>query len=88
VSEQAALAINGLEAAYGRSQVLFGLSLTAPKTGVVAVLGRNGAGKTTLMKTIMGEMPATGGRVTMLGQDITQFSTEQRARLGIGYVPQ
>ena len=88
MSEQAALAIDGLETAYGRSQVLFGLSLTAPKTGAVAVLGRNGAGKTTLMKTIMGEMAATGGRVTMLGQDITQFSTEQRARLGIGYVPQ
>jgi branched-chain amino acid transport system ATP-binding protein len=82
------LRLQGLSAGYGRSQVLFGVNLTIPQRGAVAVLGRNGAGKTTLMKTIVGELDATGGTVTFAGTDVTRLSTERRIRLGIGYVPQ
>ena len=50
------LSISHLNAGYGRSQVLFDLSLAIPATGAVAILGRNGAGKTTLLKTLAGEI--------------------------------
>ena len=52
------LEVEDLSAGYGRSQVLFGLSLRAPRTGAVAVLGRNGAGKSTLLKALAGELRA------------------------------
>ena len=57
------LDIKHLDAGYGRSQVLFDVTLGIPWRGGVAVLGRNGAGKTTLMKTIVGELPAWKGEV-------------------------
>jgi branched-chain amino acid transport system ATP-binding protein len=88
VSEPPLLKVHGLCAGYGRSQVLFDLSLAARTRGAIAVLGRNGAGKTTLLKSIMGELPLTAGRVEAAGQDLTHVSTERRARLGLGYVPQ
>ena len=75
-------------ASYDRSQVLFGVSLTAPRRGAVAVLGRNGAGKTTLMKTIIGEMAAHAGEVRFDDRNATALPTDQRVRLGLGYVPQ
>src|SRR5688572_24260200 len=62
--------------------------MTAPRRGAIAVLGRNGAGKTTLMKTIVGEMTAQGGDIQFDGRDTTHLPTEQRVRLGMGYVPQ
>ena len=55
------LDIQNLDAGYGRSQVLFGVTLGVPWRGGVAILGRNGAGKTTLMKAIVGELPLLGG---------------------------
>ncbi|MFL9502395.1 ABC transporter ATP-binding protein [Rhodopseudomonas palustris] len=82
------LDIRDLDAGYGRSQVLFGVSLTAPWRGGVAILGRNGAGKTTLMKAIMGELPAKRGSVSLDSRDVTKLPTEQRVRAGFGYVPQ
>ena len=82
------LEVQDLSAGYGRVRVLFGVSLSAPKRGAVAVLGRNGAGKTTLMQAIVGELPATGGRVLLDGADATALPTERRARAGLGYVPQ
>jgi branched-chain amino acid transport system ATP-binding protein len=82
------LEISGLCAGYGRSQVLFDVGLRVPRTGAVAVLGRNGAGKSTLLKTIVGELPATSGRMTFDGRDIAGVRTEHRIRLGLGYVPQ
>jgi urea transport system ATP-binding protein len=54
----------------------------------LALLGRNGAGKTTLLRTIMGVMPAAGGRIAFAGEDITRAPSHRRARAGIGYVPQ
>ena len=86
--EQPFLNIRNLDAGYGRSRVLFDVSLSIPWRGAVAVLGRNGAGKTTLMKTIIGELAISSGEMSFDGRDITRRQTEQRARMGIGYVPQ
>jgi branched-chain amino acid transport system ATP-binding protein len=82
------LDISHLDAGYGRSQVLFDVSLGIPWRGGVAVLGRNGAGKTTLMKTIVGELAKSKGEMTFDGKDIGRSKTEDRVRMGIGYVPQ
>ena len=82
------LDIRNIDAGYGRSQVLFGVTLAVPWRGGVAILGRNGAGKTTLMKAIVGELPLLGGSVGLDGRSVGQLPTEQRIRLGLGYVPQ
>jgi branched-chain amino acid transport system ATP-binding protein len=88
VPEDRYLDIRNLDAGYGRSQVLFGVTLNVPWRGGVAILGRNGAGKTTLMKAIVGELPLLGGSITLDSRDVGQLPTEQRIRLGVGYVPQ
>jgi len=82
------LDIQNVDAGYGRSQVLFGVTLVVPWRGGVAILGRNGAGKTTLMKAIVGELPLLGGSVSLDARSIGQLPTERRIRLGLGYVPQ
>jgi branched-chain amino acid transport system ATP-binding protein len=87
-SDDRYLDIQNLDAGYGRSQVLFGVNLTVPWRGGVAILGRNGAGKTTLMKAIVGELPLLGGSVNLDARSVGQLPTEQRIRLGLGYVPQ
>ena len=82
------LDVTDLDAGYGRSQVLFGVTMQVPSRGGVAILGRNGAGKTTLMKAIVGELPLRRGSVSFDARDVSKLPTEQRIRLGIGYVPQ
>ncbi len=82
------LDIRDLDAGYGRSQVLFGVTLHVPWRGGVAILGRNGAGKTTLMKAIVGELPLLRGSISLDSRDVGQLPTEQRIRSGVGYVPQ
>jgi len=82
------LNVKDLSAGYGRSQVLFGVSMHVPQQGGVAVLGRNGAGKTTLLKAIVGELALGGGSINLDDGDIGRLPTEQRIRRGIGYVPQ
>jgi branched-chain amino acid transport system ATP-binding protein len=82
------LDIRDLDAGYGRSQVLFGVTLNVPWRGGVAILGRNGAGKTTLMKAIVGELPLLRGSIMLDSRDVGQLPTEQRIRSGVGYVPQ
>ena len=81
------LDVHGLCVSYGRSQVLFDVSLAVPRQGGVAVLGRNGAGKTTLLKTIIGEHEASGGCIAFGGRDFMRMPTERRVRMGLGYVP-
>src|SRR5262245_39857889 len=88
VSETTFLQVRELCASYGRSQVLFDVTLTAPRRGAVAVLGRNGAGKTTLLKTIVGELTPGSGSIVLDLHDITLLPTGRRIRLGLGYVPQ
>lgn len=87
-SEDKYLDIQNIGAGYGRSQVLFGVTLGVPWRGGVAILGRNGAGKTTLMKAIVGELPLLSGSVSLDARSVGQLPTEQRVRLGLGYVPQ
>jgi urea transport system ATP-binding protein len=82
------LSVESLNVSYGRTQVLFGVSLEVPTDGLVCVMGRNGVGKTTLLNTIMGVLRASDGRVTFEGRDITRMRPDERARAGIGYVPQ
>jgi branched-chain amino acid transport system ATP-binding protein len=88
VPDQQFLDVTGLDAGYGRSQVLYGIDMQVPRRGGVAVLGRNGAGKTTLMKAIVGELPLRGGAISLDAREVGKLPTEQRIRLGIGYVPQ
>ena len=82
------LSIEGLDVAYGESQVLWSVGLEVAAGELVCLMGRNGVGKTTLLKTAMGLLPARRGRVVFAGADITSWASDRRARAGIGYVPQ
>jgi len=82
------LDVSGLTAAYGRVPILTGVDFTMAKGEYLGILGHNGMGKTTLMRTIVGALPATGGRIAFDGRDVSKLPTHERARLGIGLVPQ
>lgn len=82
------LVVEGLDVAYRRTQVLFGVSLEVADGGLVCVMGRNGVGKTTLLNTVMGVLKPSAGRVVWDGRDITDLRPHQRIKAGIGYVPQ
>ncbi len=82
------LEVDGVASAYGRTQVLFDVSLEVPDDGLVCLMGRNGVGKTTLLNTIMGVIRPTRGKVVFDGRDITRLSPYQRVRAGLAYVPQ
>ena len=82
------LVVADLCSGYGRSQVLFGVSLSVPAVGALAVLGPNGAGKTTLVKTLLGYLRPTSGEVRLDGRNVTGSATQRLAREGVGYVPQ
>jgi urea transport system ATP-binding protein len=82
------LSVSAVDVAYGRSQVLFGVSLEIPDQALVCVMGRNGVGKTTLLHAIMGVLPCKSGRVRFNDTDITDWRPERRVKAGIGYVPQ
>jgi branched-chain amino acid transport system ATP-binding protein len=82
------LAIEGLRAGYGEAVVLPGMTLSIPEGQVLALLGRNGTGKTTLINSIVGITRRFGGTLSLGGQDITPMRSDQRARAGIGWVPQ
>src|SRR3989304_271194 len=73
---------------YGDSHVVRDVSFLIPEGKIVCLMGRNGVGKTTVMKTLMGLLPARGGRITFGGEDITNLRPYFRARSGIGYAPQ
>jgi branched-chain amino acid transport system ATP-binding protein len=82
------LAIENLRAGYGEAIVLPNMSLRMPEGQVLAVLGRNGTGKTTLMNSIVGVVRRFGGSITLGGRNITSMRPDERARAGIGWVPQ
>jgi branched-chain amino acid transport system ATP-binding protein len=82
------LKIEGLQAAYGHSQVLFDVSLEVNEGELVTVMGRNGMGKTTTIRTLMGLLAPKGGQVQIAGRDTTSYSPEKVARLGVGLVPE
>jgi len=83
-----ALAIAGLRAGYGSTQILQGIDLEVAQGEVVAVLGRNGVGKTTLVKSVMGLLPASAGAISVLGQDLTGLPPHHVARRGVAYAAQ
>jgi urea transport system ATP-binding protein len=82
------LSVANLNQYYGGSHILRDLSFEVPEGKVTALLGRNGVGKTTLLRTLMGLVPASGGAVKFGERDLTRAKPDERARAGIGYVPQ
>ena len=82
------LRLEGLHAGYGRIPVLHGIDLAVSEGEVVGILGHNGMGKTTLLKALAGILPASAGRVRLAGEEITRLASHERARRGLGYVPQ
>ncbi len=82
------LAVESLHVGYAESPVVQDVTLEVPAGHVVCLMGRNGVGKTTLIKSIMGLLRPTQGHLFFGGHEITHWSTSQRARAGIGYVPQ
>lgn len=81
------LELNTIEAGYGETQVLYGLSLEAKASRILAILGRNGAGKSTTLKTIMGLLPLKSGDIRFEGKPIAAQPYEI-AKSGIAYVPE
>jgi urea transport system ATP-binding protein len=86
--EAAMLAIEQLKVNYGETKILFDINLKVAKGEIVCLMGRNGVGKTTLLNTVMGLLRPRGGKITFGDRDLTGVSAYQRARSGIGYVPQ
>ena len=82
------LRIRALNQSYGGSQTLWGIDLDVAAGTRLCLMGRNGMGKTTLLKCLMGLVPVTSGTATLDGVELLARSPEERARLGIGYVPQ
>lgn len=85
---QLMLHISGLNVYYGESHILRNVDLSVPAGQMVCLIGRNGVGKTTLLKSIMGLLKPRTGTISFAGEPITYKSPDQRAKLGIGYVPQ
>jgi branched-chain amino acid transport system ATP-binding protein len=82
------LELENVEAYYGESRVLQGISLSIQSGEFVSILGRNGVGKTTLIRSILGLMDRVDGSIRLDGTEIGRFKTHERAIAGIGYVPQ
>ena len=82
------LAVSGLEASYGESQVLFGVEFDLAEGEVVTLLGRNGMGKTTTVSAIMGLVRRRSGRILLAGEEIHALAPHRIARLGVGLVPE
>jgi urea transport system ATP-binding protein len=82
------LVVEGLNQYYGGSHILRDVSFEVPAGKVTALLGRNGVGKTTLLKTLMGLVPARTGTIRFNGKDLNRVKPHDRARAGLGYVPQ
>lgn len=84
----ALLEVDGIDTYYGRSQVLFGMSLSIAAGEVVTLMGRNGMGKTTTIRSIMGLTPASSGHIRFRGDDIRGLPSYRVAKIGIGLVPE
>lgn len=87
-SESDVLVIHSLNQFYGGSHTLWDVHLIVPAGSRMCLMGRNGMGKTTLLKCIMGLLPVNSGTIVFDGTDLRSCPAEQRARIGIGYVPQ
>ena len=87
-SDTPLLEVRNIEAGYGASQVLFGVSLSIAPHQVVSLMGRNGMGKSTTIKCITGALPVRKGQILFEGQDITNLPADEIARRGIALVPE
>lgn len=81
------LEVERLDVRYGKSHVVFGLTLSVSDSEIVALLGRNGAGKTTTILGMMGLIAGTSGRIAVDGRDVSRWPAYRRARAGMAYVP-
>lgn len=77
-----------LSVSIGPVSILEQLQFKAKAGSVVGIVGHNGAGKTTLVRTVIGALPATSGQVWLAGQDVSAWRTQERVRLGVGYMPE
>ena len=82
------LAVEQLRGGYGGKPVLQDAGFKVGRGEIVAIIGRNGVGKTTLMRTLIGLMQGEAGTIRLEGRDIGALPADDRARLGIGYIPQ
>jgi branched-chain amino acid transport system ATP-binding protein len=82
------LEIRELNAWYGASHILHGVSIAVEQGEVVALVGRNGAGKTTTIRSIMGLMARATGHISFAGEDLMALQAHERFRLGLAYVPE
>ena len=82
------LEVTNIDLFYGAAQALRGISLTVKPGSVTCVLGRNGVGKTSLLRAIVGQHRVAKGEIRLAGHDLTALAPFERARLGVGYVPQ
>lgn len=82
------LEVKDLTLHYGGSQILYGVDLEAKAGEVTCLMGTNGVGKTSLLKALAGVHPASGGTITLDGEELGKMSAHARAQRGIGYVPQ
>jgi branched-chain amino acid transport system ATP-binding protein len=82
------LQVRNLVSAYGKTEVLHGISLSVEKAEIVGLIGANGAGKSTLLNTIVSLVPARSGQVILEGQEITRRTTRQIVELGVAQVPE
>jgi len=82
------LALSDVTAAYDRTPILRDVDLAVDEGEIVGVMGKNGVGKSTLMKTVIGLLEPESGTITYRGEDVTGLSADDRARRGIGYIPQ
>src|SRR5204863_2847176 len=82
------IAVDGVHTYYGKSHILHGVSLRVGNGEVVGLLGRNGVGKSTTLKTIMGLVHPSEGRIVFEGRDIARLAPYRLARMGLAYVPE
>jgi urea transport system ATP-binding protein len=82
------MVVRGLNQYYGGSHILRNVGFEVPPGKVTALLGRNGVGKTTLLKTLMGLIPVRTGQIVFENRELTRAKPYERARAGLGYVPQ
>ena len=82
------LEVSQVTAGYARTMIVRDVSLAIQRAEIVSIVGRNGVGKTTLMKAIIGLLPLATGTIVLEGENISHVPANQRARRGIGYVPQ
>ena len=88
MSDDVLLSVEGLRGGYGAAPVLLGIDFAVGKGEIVAVIGRNGVGKSTLMRMLIGLLSPSAGSIRFEGRGVEGLPANQRARIGIGYIPQ